>query len=256
MSESFDASVTSEISSKSGTENSEKTVDTVVPPVSSDKKSVETSSRKQKFYSAKKKDDSDDDQEDREDGEAEDEDDEGSENSHNSSSGKLTKNVTFVSFGYGNGKPRVDRDDVIISVKDMFSVHKSLRDKYDGTSTELQRALLDIEANQTRYESLIEEVTAKLLEVFNSEYDEEISVYIGCEAGRHRSVAVVCMLEKEIPGIVRKMEIIDRANREIGFKIEHRDLNNEGRRQNKKDINQSRSKRRDAKTRFVTGGDW
>src|SRR5207244_1391341 len=59
----------------------------------------------------------------------------------------LTKTINLTSFGYANGKPREENGDMVISVKNMFSVEKNIRNNHLGTSEELQRALLDMSAN-------------------------------------------------------------------------------------------------------------
>jgi hypothetical protein len=40
--------------------------------------------------------------------------------------------INLVSFGYGNGKPKILDSDILISARDMKNVTKSIRDKYMG----------------------------------------------------------------------------------------------------------------------------
>jgi RNase adaptor protein for sRNA GlmZ degradation len=190
------------------------------------------------------------------------------DNENDESNSNLTKEITLISFGYLHGKPKTYRGDYVISIKNMFSVSKDIRDKYDGTSVELQKALLNIQANKEQYESIIVDLKEKLNDILNSPKDEDINIFIGCEAGKHRSVAVVSMLKKELSEIIKNMIIEDREHKEITLKVEHRDLNNNsqkksdndddtntvgmGKRKNKQDIKKDRSQKRDAKTKFMS----
>ena len=85
-----------------------------------------------------------------------------------------TKTINLVSFGFSNGKPKqYDKDtDVMISVKDMFSVEKKLRDSYDGTAEELQKALMNMEANKDRYDNILEQTKTQIMEMLNEDLDE------------------------------------------------------------------------------------
>lgn len=167
---------------------------------------------------------------------------------------KYSKTINLVSFGFTNGKPRASDDDTVISVRDMFNVEKRLRDNHNGTSTELQRALMDMEANKERYDEILEELKPDLTDMINTDDDEEITIYVGCEVGKHRSVAVVSLMFKDLPEILKKLPIKNRKNKEIHMNIEHRDLERNGFRKNKKNLEQDRSRRRDKKSRGFTGG--
>lgn len=167
---------------------------------------------------------------------------------------KYSKTINLVSFGFTNGKPRASDDDTIISVRDMFNVEKRLRDNHNGTSTELQRALIEMEANKDRYDEIVQELIPDLTDMINTDDDEEITIFVGCVAGKHRSVAVVCMLLDDLPDILKKLPIENRKNKEIHMNIEHRDLEQNGFRKNKKNLNQDRSQKRDKKNKGYMGG--
>jgi RNase adaptor protein for sRNA GlmZ degradation len=160
-------------------------------------------------------------------------------------SDKILKTINLISFSFDSGKPKITDHDIIISVRDMFNVEKKIRDTHNGTSKELQRALLNIEANKSHYDEIVEHLTTELLDMFNTSCSEEIDIYIGCNAGTHRSVAVVCMLFNELPDIFRTLDIINRTEKEIILNIDHRDLEIDGVRKNKKSLEQERLKRRD-----------
>lgn len=159
------------------------------------------------------------------------------------------KLIKLVSFGYANGRPQTYYGDVIASVRDMFTISKQLRDTHDGTFVELQRALMDIYANKTRYDELVSEVKSKIDQLYTMS-DDDMTFYIGCEAGKHRSVAVVCLLEKDLIEYI-KQENTKHASCRVELEVSHRDLNltNEHRR-NKKNMTQNRTKCRDSKSRY------
>ena len=85
--------------------------------------------------------------------------------------------INLISFGYGNGKPKILNDDILVSVRDMKNVIKSIRDKYMGTSDDLQIELMHIKSNKEYYDSLLQ----KLINIIKLSYQENINIYIGCE---------------------------------------------------------------------------
>lgn len=168
-----------------------------------------------------------------------------------SSNEKLSKIITITSFGFSNGRPRISKGDIVISVKNMFVVAKVIRDKYDGTSPELQHALLDIEANQTRFGEILDEIIGYIQECLDTDDDDELGIFIGSETGKHRSVAVVCLLEQQL-----NKKIVIGENIDFELKIDHRDLVGDSTRQNKKSMNRQRQKNRDMKSGRTFDGDW
>lgn len=160
---------------------------------------------------------------------------------------KLELELFLTSFGYSNGRPKTSNKDMIISVKNMINVPKTIRDKHNGTSEELQKALLNIESNKEQYNSILNNLKVKVEEMINNSKNEAINIYIGCEAGKHRSVAVVSMLEKDLASIVKDIN--------ISFDICHRDLSDDGERKKKSTIMKDRSKERDSKRKFINNED-
>lgn len=153
------------------------------------------------------------------------------------------RDISIVSFNYSNFQ---SSDDIVISVKHMFAVAKNIRDKYDGTAKELQTALLDIDANKESYDFILEGLKSQVSEFVSDDFDDEyeMTVYVGCDDGKQRSVAVACMLDRDLRTYVKQLNLGDIK---VTFNLEHRDLKASTVRKNKKFIDQNRSKNRDKK---------
>lgn len=118
------------------------------------------------------------------------------------------KEATIFSFGYRYGVPRLcppntDRDHsnpyavagFILDVRALSNPPKSLRTKETGLSKSLQDAVLKDAASVSLYNDV-----AHKIRTFVESLEPEIvsiSIGIGCEMGRHRSVSVVEKLFNE-----------------------------------------------------------
>ena len=107
------------------------------------------------------------------------------------------KTINITSFSYDNGRPKVNASGVVYSVKKMNNVDKTIRDKYTGTSAQLQKELMNDDFNKNMYDKLVADVIKRVL-LFQSNNETELNIFIGCNAGKHRSVATVCVLSSEI----------------------------------------------------------
>lgn len=110
-------------------------------------------------------------------------------------------NCKLISFGHKYGKPDAD---LLISVVDMPGPSKELR-KYNGQNKRLQKELFENPEFSMRYKQIVEQVQSFL----NNNSSDMITIAIGCEKGKHRSVAIV---EKLVGDIGSDM-------------VQHRDIN-------------------------------
>jgi RNase adaptor protein for sRNA GlmZ degradation len=122
----------------------------------------------------------------------------------------------------------------------MKNVSKQLRDKYMGSSEELQIALMDIKSNKEYYDSILQ----KIMSIIELSCQETINIFIGCEQGKHRSVAVVCMLSNDIYEVFK-------SSKELIMNVRHRDLENIQTLSTKKEQNKARTKDRDRKIEIL-----
>ena len=143
--------------------------------------------------------------------------------------------INIISFGYINGKPNINENDLLLGVRHMNNVNKKLRDKYDGTYGELQRELLEDMYNKKIYDDIIDQIFAKISGCNNL---AELNIFVGCEKGIHRSVAVSICLSKDI-----------NSRFDNNINIFHRDLR--GLIISKKRFTQNRSIERNLKLEFI-----
>jgi RNase adaptor protein for sRNA GlmZ degradation len=162
--------------------------------------------------------------------------------------GPTTKQINLTSFSYGKKKPATYTEDIIISTKDLFNTCKAIKDTNDGTAIAYQTALMEGQSNREKYTDIVEEILNKVLESMKSEDDEEIGIYISCDNGKHRSVAVACMLYRDLRPKLEAM--IDPTKSCLKLSINHRDLFEPQHRKDKKNLSQARARNRDRKMRM------
>ena len=132
--------------------------------------------------------------------------------------------LKLISFGARYGSPK--EADVIISVKHFENPSKEARDNYTGTSKRLQKEIYA----QPNFETYYSEVLEQIREL--SSTGDELVVGIGCEEGKHRSVAIVERLAMDLGKLFEEVE------------VEHRDI---GRKRDEKKKNRSYVERRKQK---------
>lgn len=130
----------------------------------------------------------------------------------------------LISFGSKYGPPK--EADKIISVKHFENPSKEVRDNYTGTSKRLQKEIYA----QPNFETYYSQILDRIREL--SSAADDLVVGIGCEEGKHRSVAIVEKLTLDLKEFFEKIE------------IEHRDIN---RKKNEKSKNRTYSERRKQK---------
>jgi UPF0042 nucleotide-binding protein len=125
-----------------------------------------------------------------------------------------TLQIELISFGYARGIPL--QADLILDVRFLPNPHydPALRDR-DGKNPEIQQAVLA----ETESRELLERCFLWLEEMvvfFEKEDRAYFKVGFGCTGGKHRSVAVVTLMEKRM--------------RELGYSplILHRDIQEDG----------------------------
>jgi RNase adapter protein RapZ len=106
----------------------------------------------------------------------------------------------IVSFGYKHGIPMQHTNHVVVDVRKMFRnphVHPFLRER-TGLDAEVGRYIESTRNFDLLYQHVKEQVTVPGTRV----------AYVGCIGGQHRSVYLV-----------------NRLGKELGVRVEHRDLN-------------------------------
>jgi RNase adaptor protein for sRNA GlmZ degradation len=99
---------------------------------------------------------------------------------------------------------------------------------------------MNIKSNKEYYDSILQKILADIELLCQ----ENINIYIGCEQGKHRSVAVVCMLSNDIYEIFK-------SSKKIIMNVRHRDLENMLLLTTKKERNKARTKDRDRKIEIL-----
>jgi len=137
----------------------------------------------------------------------------------------MNSKLTFLSFGYNNGKPA---EGFVYNLKNMKSPNGDLRKKYTGKDSELQRAVFDL--NKELYEKIVEDLKQKI-----ESNNEDLTFCFGCHEGVHRSVS-----------FVEKLSLENWEGYEVI--VIHRDLKNKSTKIDKKNIIR---KNRDIKKQFL-----
>lgn len=122
--------------------------------------------------------------------------------------------VLILSFGYCYGAPK--HHDLLYNLRGYPAPQASTCKRYDGTHSNLQNELLCQEEYQTLLQTIEQDLRQALERYEDSLDDAQIVVAVGCEEGRHRSVAVV-------EHVINHMSAI-RTKCMLSFTHEHRDL--------------------------------
>lgn len=133
--------------------------------------------------------------------------------------------IKLFSFGHSYGVPK--KVDLIYSVRNFPVTNVDNFQQYDGRHKRIQNELL----NLTEYEELVKTIPEQLKDFLNEHPTNSVTIAIGCEQGRHRSVAIIERLG-ELLGMSYNVE------------INHRDLQRMG---NDKTKQNERRKNRDRK---------
>ena len=134
--------------------------------------------------------------------------------------------VTLVSFGYIYGHP--PKTDLNISVKKFPNPSKHIRTSYNGTMKRLQEDLMGTSGFNSMYQDVLNQIITRINEHDNNV--DTLTIGIGCEKGKHRSVAIVEMLQRSL------------NNTQV--QVVHRDLEKKSR---SKKLTQQYNKRRQEK---------
>lgn len=118
--------------------------------------------------------------------------------------------INITSFSYKNGEPKLYKGDLLFSVRNMNHVNRDIQSDYDGRSKRLQKALFEDSYNQDLYQDIIDQIEYHL----RRQRPNKINIYIGCVLGRHRSVATVCLLQKDLFAKFKR-SVINLSHREL-----------------------------------------
>ena len=94
-------------------------------------------------------------------------------------------NIKLLSFGHCFGLPK--KVDLLYSIRHFPGTNVENYQQYDGRHKRIQNELL----NSTEYEDLLKTITEDLMNLIHEHKQFSITVAVGCERGRHRSVAMV-----------------------------------------------------------------
>jgi UPF0042 nucleotide-binding protein len=133
--------------------------------------------------------------------------------------------VNLMSFGHAFGVPK--QVDLCYSVRQFQETNIENFHQYDGRHKRVQNELL----NLPEYDDLLKRISAELPKYIEKHQTNPITIAVGCEQGRHRSVAVIERLA-ELFGSTYNVQIT------------HRDLH---RTKSEKDRKRERTKNRDQK---------
>lgn len=134
-------------------------------------------------------------------------------------------NIKFLSFGYSYGVPK--NVDLLFSARHLPMTNVDNYQQYDGRHKRIQNELLDL----PEYEEMLKTIMEKLQNFIHEQGKHSITVAVGCEQGRHRSVA-----------IIERLATMLGTNDHI--EVNHRDLQRTGCDKKKQ---QERAKNRDRK---------
>lgn len=109
----------------------------------------------------------------------------------------MTESITLVSFGYRNGAPKDTTHN--FNLRNLPNVSKSMRDTCTGLHSILQNELMENKDVQAHYKQVYHEACAL---IHSTSRPSHLRIGFGCDVGRHRSVAIVEVLVKELRGEV------------------------------------------------------
>jgi len=121
--------------------------------------------------------------------------------------------LNLISFGYQYDKPK--EADLVLSARHFPTPSKEVRQKHDGTHTRLQNDLYHHKDFNGLYDKLLEEILNFISQHQTNIEPAELTltIAVGCEEGKHRSVAIIERLAMDLEEI-----------HEAQITITHRDL--------------------------------
>ena len=127
--------------------------------------------------------------------------------------------VTILSFGFKYGIPA--DSDMVMDVRFLPNPYyvEGLRAK-TGNDVEIQQFVMKYEEAQI-FLNKLEDLVTFLIPNYIDEGKNQLVISIGCTGGKHRSVTLANELYKRLS---------QRADREYGLKIEHRDIEKDAQR--------------------------
>jgi UPF0042 nucleotide-binding protein len=126
-------------------------------------------------------------------------------------------NIKLFSFGHAFGVPK--KVDLLYSVRHFPTTNVENYQQYDGRHKRIQDELLHL----TEYEDIIKTIIEQLTNFINEHKKDSITLAVGCEQGRHRSVAVVERLA-ELLGVTYNVEVNHRDLKRTSYdKIKQRE---------------------------------
>lgn len=106
-----------------------------------------------------------------------------------------TKQISLVSFGNRYSAPK--NTDLVISVAHFENPPRELRAKMTGLSSRLQSEFYGHPSFEDNYSEVMSEVI-EFLKTNKSKNPNVVMVAIGCEEGKHRSVAIIEKLKLDL----------------------------------------------------------
>ncbi|CAF4334710.1 unnamed protein product [Rotaria sp. Silwood2] len=119
-------------------------------------------------------------------------------------------NIKLFSFGHSFGVPKTV--DLLYSVRHFPVSNVDSYQQYDGRHKRIQNELL----NLRQYEDIIKTIIEQLTNFIQEHNKTSITLAIGCEQGRHRSVATVERLA-DLLGTTYNVEVSHRDLQRTGY---------------------------------------
>jgi len=125
--------------------------------------------------------------------------------------GPLVLKIKFVSFAYSLGPAPKQENIHVFNLRKLPNPSSQLRRNRTGLDKELQKEFFQIPQVEATYQSLKEQVQEIIASGTGTIL---LQFYFGCHAGKHRSVAFVDKMSKEMW----------QSNYQIQIQVTHRDL--------------------------------
>ncbi|CAF0848590.1 unnamed protein product [Rotaria sordida] len=119
-------------------------------------------------------------------------------------------NIKLFSFGHSFGVPKTV--DLLYSVRHFPVPNVDNYQQYDGRHKRIQNELL----NLVQYEDIIKTIIEQLMNFIHEHKKNSITLAIGCEQGRHRSVAIIERLA-DLLGTTYNVEVKHRDLQRTGY---------------------------------------
>lgn len=97
--------------------------------------------------------------------------------------------LSITSFGHRRG-PLLPAPDLSFDLRDLPNPPKNVRTGHTGLSKALRDSFLSIEVVKTRFETVCDLISARLQEA-QANGEDQVTVGVFCELGKHRSVSMV-----------------------------------------------------------------